>query len=129
MEESTKILVAEMFLGILVHNGLCAALAAMFFPESSVFAGLLLGMVSAFLMLLHMAYCLERAIDTRDYSAASKKTAVGSVIRNFCYLILLLVILWKFSDQINVLAVVIGALGLKTGAYLQPVVHRLFKKK
>lgn len=129
MEKTTKILVAEISAGILAHNALCAVLAGLFFPEPAVFAGLLLGMACAILMIVHMAFCLERSMDTGDYSAANKKTVVGSVIRNFCYLILLLVILWRFPDKINVLAVVIGALGLKTGAYLQPVVHGIFCKK
>ncbi len=129
MERTTKVLVAEVSAGILAHNVLCAVLAGIFFPEPSVFAGLFLGMVCGIFMIVHMAFCLERSIDTGDYSAANKKTVAGSLIRNFCYLVLLLVILWRFPDKINVLAVVIGALGLKTGAYLQPAVHRIFCKK
>ena len=129
MERTTKALVAEISAAIIVHNALCAILAGCFFQDRAVFAGLFVGMASAILMVVHMAFCLERSIDTGDFSAANKKTVVGSVIRNFCYLILLLVILWKFSDKINVLAVVIGALGLKTGAYMQPALHRLFHKR
>ena len=61
MEISMKIMAGEIFAGLVVHNLLCAAAAWFFFRRAPVFAGLFLGMVCGGLMLLHMAFCLERA--------------------------------------------------------------------
>lgn len=125
MEKSTKIMVLEITAGIIFHNLVCVVLAFFFFRRGPVFSGLLVGMVGAVLMLLHMAYCLERAARSPDSGEAGRKTAGGVLIRGICYMAVLTVALWKFSDRINVLAVAVGALGLKTGAYLQPAVRRL----
>ena len=129
MEKSMKIMAGEIFAGLVVHNLLCAAAAWFFFRQAPVFAGLFLGMVCGGLMLLHMAFCLERAARAGGSREAGRRTASGVALRAVCYGAVMVVILWKFSDRINVLAVAVGALGLKTGAYLQPVFHRICRRR
>ena len=43
------------------------------------------------------------------------------------FAVLVIVVVW-FPDQVNAVALVIGVLGLKAGAYLQPVIHRIVSR-
>ena len=52
---------------------------------------------------------------------------IHSLIRSLCAVILVC-LLWKFTT-INLLAVVLGALGLKTGAYVYPVLQKRTDRK
>lgn len=126
MTKDTKTLVLEISAGIVLYNIVLAILVGIFFREPAVFLGLFLGMVIAIGMIVHMAVSLEKTLALGSESAATKKATVSSVLRSVTVLVILLVILWKFPDRINVLAVVAGAIGLKAGAYLQPVFHKIF---
>ena len=60
-----------------------------------------------------------------DAAYANRTTVIQSIGRKVIYILLLLLILWRIPE-INVMAVVLGTMGLKAGAYLQPV---LFGRK
>ena len=119
----------EMLLGILCW-GILWIVLLMFFVEGTALLpavlGILLGCVSAALMLLHMATTLETSIDTRDEDSAKKKNFSGSLGR---YLVFFGVawLAWK-SGWFNILTVFIGVFGLKIAAYLQPLMHMLLKR-
>lgn len=123
MSKDTKKLVFEVSIGIIIYNLVIMGLAFVFFPESSVFLGIFIGLTIAVIMIFHMGITLEKAIDTCDSNTAQKKTVINSILRNVLFIVLLVVLLWKFP-QVNILAVVIGTLGLKVGAYLQPLIHK-----
>lgn len=89
-----------------------------------IFLGLFAGAVSAVLMLTHMAVITERAMDCGDEGYANKTTMVHAMGRKAVYIAILAVVLFRLP-QVNPLAMVVGTMGLKTGAYLQPIVHRL----
>lgn len=128
MTSETKKLVLEMSAGILLWNLLLAVFGCTFAPlmgwsRISVFLGVIIGLTAAVIMLIHMAVITEKVLDSADQSYANKTTVIHSMIRKFIYIILLVLLIWKFP-QINPLAVVLGSMGLKAGAYLQPLLHR-----
>ena len=75
-------------------------------------------------MLIHMAYITERAADSMDEGYANKSTVIQSMIRRVVFIIVLFVL--GSRPQIDAVAMIIGALGLKAGALCQPIVHRTF---
>ena len=129
LSKPTKRLLFEMSIGILLYNLLLGGLACLVMPKASypvmpVLAGLLCGAAGAVLMLVHMAVTMERALDSQNESYASKTTIVQSMIRKVV-LVAALFFCWRVFGA-DPLAMVVGAMGLKAGAYLQPLVHRAF---
>lgn len=128
MTDRTKQLFLQMSAGIFLWNLLLAAAGFILAPalgwtRSSVLLGVLLGVVCAELMLFHMAVITERVLSSGNEAYANKTTLVHSILRKLVFFVLLAVILWKIP-QINALGVVLGVMGLKAGAYLQPVLFR-----
>lgn len=128
MTQETKKLLFEMSAGIVLWNLFLGAAGALAGPvlgwsRMSIFLGVLVGAASAEAMLIHMAIITERVLESRDESYANKTTVIHSIVRKLVYIVLLVIILWKFP-QVNPLAVVLGTMGLKAGAYLQPLLHR-----
>ena len=101
MSDKTKRQVVGMSIGILIHNMILLLICLIFFRTVPVIAGVLIGAAAAY---------------------SSKKMVIHSLIRSLCAVILVC-LLWKFTT-INLLAVVLGALGLKTGAYVYPVLQK-----
>ena len=97
-----------MSIGILIHNMILLLICLIFFRTVPVIAGVLIGAAAAEVLLISIA--------------SSKKMVIHSLIRSLCAVILVC-LLWKFTT-INLLAVVLGALGLKTGAYVYPVLQK-----
>ncbi|MDO5418145.1 MAG: hypothetical protein Q4F29_13160 [Lachnospiraceae bacterium] len=133
MTDETKKLVLQMSVGTLLWNLILAAAGFFLAPvlgwtRSSVLLGLGLGFVCAEGMLVHMAVITERVLESGNPGYANKTTVMHSMIRKLAYIVLLVLVLWKLP-QINALAVVLGTMGLKAGAYLQPVLFRADKTK
>ena len=125
MGKETKNLVLEVSSGIVIFTVAAMLVALIVYPKPSVFAGLLLGMVLALAMFFSMAEVLDRSMKTEDSKTVQKRTVISSVIRYVVlFAVLVIVVVW-FPDQVNAVALVIGVLGLKAGAYLQPVIHRI----
>lgn len=130
MTKETQKLVLQMSVGTLLWN-LLLSIAGFFlgpaleWPRMSIFLGLFTGFLSAEAMLIHMAVITERVLESRNEAYANKTTVIHSIGRKLIYILVLVIILWKIP-QINAMAVVLGTMGLKAGAYLQPV---LFGRK
>ena len=79
-------------------------------------AGVLIGAAAAEVLLISIARSTELCVESADGAYSSKKMVIHSLdpqpVRGNTG-----VPLWKFTT-INLLAVVLGALGLKTGAYV-----------
>lgn len=132
MTNDTKQLVIQMSVGIVLWNvllviGGCFLGPFLGWSRLSVFLGAVVGAAAAEGMLIHMAVITEKVLESRNESYANKTTVIHSIGRKLIYLLLLVFILWKVP-QINPLAVVFGTMGLKAGAYLQPLLHRRKKK-
>ena len=100
-----------MSIGILIHNMILLLICLIFFRTVPVIAGVLIGAAAAEVLLISIARSPELCVETGD-----------GLIRSLCAVILVC-LLWKFTT-INLLAVVLGALGLKTGAYVYPVLQK-----
>ncbi len=116
----------ELICGILISGAFLQVLLALAFPPRLYRAiGLWSGLLCGCLMAVHMARSLEIAVELDEKSAAGylRKT---SILRYLCVCVILVAVaLSGIGDPISF---VLGTLGLKTGAYLQPVVHRLLLK-
>ena len=132
LSRSTKQLLVEMSIGIILYNLLLGVLAWVIlsgtsYQVSSVLWGLLAGAVGAILMLIHMAVIMERALDSQNESYANKTTVGQGMIRKVI-LVAALLLCWRVF-RVNPLAMVIGIMGMKAGAYLQPLIHKILSKE
>lgn len=127
MEDNTKRLLCEMSIGVACYNIVLIILA---YPASiqldflwkPAVAGLLVGMTADFLMLIHIAVIAEKVLLYGDEQYANRTTLIHSMIRKVLFVIMIL-LFWNVP-YVNVLAIIFGAMGMKAGAYLQPVIHR-----
>ena len=132
MTDSTRHLVVEMSIGMFLYTSILGILAAVFhgglermgFSLVPVLLGLLCGFAADVFMLIHMAHITERVASSMDESYANKTTVVQSMIRRVIFIIALFFL--GSRPQIDAVAMIIGALGLKAGALLQPIVHKAF---
>lgn len=116
----------ELIIGIIAYNLVIQIVLAIFFEQKLYCAiGLWSGALTASLMAIHMAYCLEKtlSLDEKGAGGFSKRMTIVRYI-GVC-VILALIGVFKLG---NPLCFVFGALGLKFGAYLQPLTHRLASK-
>ena len=128
LSRPTKRLLLEMSVGVILYTLILAVLAWVFMPKFSypagpVLRGLLVGAAGAILMLIHIAVMTERVLSSQNEGYANKTTLVSSLIRRVVF-IAALFFCWRWF-RINLLAAVIGAMGMKAGAYLQPLVHKI----
>ena len=132
MSSHLKHLVLEMSVGMFAYVLILGVFAAIFqkglehmgFALGPVVLGLFLGFAADVAMLIHMALVTQRAADSQDEVFANKTTVIQSAIRRVVFIIVLFVL--GSRPQIDAVAMIIGALGLKAGALLQPAVHRAF---
>lgn len=119
----------ELMIGIVVF-AVVSQLAGMFFVDSmSMYtAGLWIGTVLALGCAYHMWWALDRnlTINADNEGGARAYAVKHSIIR---YLVILLVFIGIcVTDFAYPLAAFLGIMGLKAGAYLQPVINRLLHK-
>jgi len=129
ISKETKRLLTEMSVGIVLYNLVLSVLAFLLMryldrPVLPVLGGILFGMVSAILMIIHMGITTERTVGSRNEGYANKNTVLHSMLRKVVYLAALALI-W-YVLRINLLAAIIASMGMKAGAYLQPWVHKTF---
>ena len=130
MSNHLRHLVLEMSVGMFAYVLILGVLAVIFqnglgsmgFLLGPVLVGFFLGFFADVLMLIHMASVTERAADSQDEVYANKTTMVQSVIRRVVFIAALFIL--GSRPQVDTVAMIIGALGLKAGAFLQPAVHR-----
>ncbi len=128
LSKSTKRLLAEISAGVIFYNLILVVLAFVLLPKLSypvipVDLGLIVGAAGAICMLIHIAVMTERVLESGSENYANKFTVAQSILRKLTFVAVLL-ICWKLL-KINLLAAVIGAMGMKAGAYLQPLIHRI----
>ena len=75
------------------------------------------------MMLVHMAVITERALDSQSENYASKLTVAQNLLRKVMF-VAALFFFWCVL-KIDLLAAVLGAMGMKAGAYLQPLVRKI----
>ena len=117
----------ELLIGIFVWGILGQAVPIWFINDKGNYSiGLWIGVCLAAECAIHMYKTLESALSL-DEKSAQKKSVMGSAIR---YMVILIVMgLLMITEFGNPLAAFLGVMGLKAAAYMQPFIHRLFKKK
>lgn len=128
LTRKSKRLILEMSVGIALYNLVLGILAWVLLPKTSypvlpAVKGLFVGALGAVLMLVHMAVMTERVLDSQNENYANRTTVVHGILRKLVFVAAILAC-WKWF-QIDLLAAVIGAMGMKAGAYLQPLVHKV----
>ncbi len=117
----------ELILGILFF-GVVVWLAGVWFTDDRVryTSGLWIGIALAVGMAVHMAVVLSDAADIASESAARRKVIFQSIVR---YLVIVIVFFVTAYFKLgNLIALFIGVMGLKAGAYLQPLTHKVILK-
>lgn len=114
----------ELVTGIAVFGVFCQ-MAGLFFPISSFkyAIGLWGGMILAFLAAVHIWRSLNKAFSC-DAKSAARLVAGGYIVRYLAAAAFLLFL--YFTDAGYVLAGFLGVMGLKAGAYLQPLTHKFY---
>lgn len=127
MDETLK----ELLTGISLFE-ILAVLVGIWFVDSPVkyVLGVLAGAVLAILAAIHMYWSIRKNLEVNmdNASAANAYSVKSSMIR---YGVILIVFLFFcLTDIAYPLAVFLGIMGLKAGAYLQPFTHKyLFRKQ
>ena len=116
----------EMWLGTVLFGVVCQMGLVWFLKDKLGYSlGLWLGIVAALLTILHLSVSLDKALDL-DEGGAKKHMVTQNLVRYFVLIIFLVVLM--ITDFANPLAAFLGLMGVKAGAYLQPVLHKVFGK-
>lgn len=126
MSKELRRQVLEMSVGILLHNLVLFGICFLWFRDGKTLLGVLFGALAAELLLFSIARSTEICAGAGK-EEGKKKMAFHAMIRKFV-LIAAFLLIWKFL-AVNLLTVIIGTFGLKTGAYLYPTVHRILGGK
>ncbi len=117
----------ELMCGIVLFELVCFFAGIWFVPRKGFCAlGLFLGMLTAFAMAYHMSWTFDRYLGLAQKQAARMVT-LQALIRYFAVAAVLFTIL--FTKIANPLTAFLGIMGLKIGAYLQPLIHSFTVKK
>lgn len=119
----------ELLMGILLF-GIVSQVIGMWFVKS-IFAyttGLWIGILLAMLAAIHMWWSLDRnlTINADNEKGAVAYSTRSNLIRYFVIIIVFLVLC--LTDFAYPLAAFLGIMGLKIGAYLQPLMKKIYDK-
>lgn len=116
----------ELVLGILFTGGMLELLILAFLPDKlSLSLGLLIGMITASIMVFHMNYSITKILDMGE-GAARKGAVKGYAVRTIGLVVILLVV--AITKKANLLSCIAGVFTLKVAVYLQPFTHRIIRR-
>jgi MFS family permease len=118
----------ELIIGILISTIFTGIIGIIITNNNMSFVlGLILGAFTAILLVIHMYQSLEKSLLLDEESAQkfSKKMAVLRMV----VMGLAVVVALTFPKIFNIIAVLIGIMGLKISAYLQPITNKYISTK
>lgn len=126
MKEQHKTLI-ELIAGIIIWLIIMTAAGILFIHGKNFFFGVLLGSGVAVILTVHMYISLDRSLDLgEDY--ARKYNVKMSMLRTL--IVLASIMAAAFLPGIfNIIGLILGIMGLKFSAYLQPVIHKYILNK
>lgn len=127
MSEELKKQILEMCIGLAAYELVLVLLCLVFFCEPYVFLGLLVGTIAAVVFICHIGYSVEYCVESGDPDFA-KRTMQAHAVQRMAAVLALAAVLARFTE-INIVAVMAAILGVKPGAYLYPVVHKILIRK
>ena len=120
----------ELLIGILIF-GVVAQLGGMFFVESILryTVGLWIGIILALACAYHMWWSINRNMTLNAGNEGAARTfAIKNNLIRYAVILLVFVIVC-LTDFAYPLAAFLGIMGLKAGAYVQPIVSRSIHKE
>ena len=126
MERADEILVRNM-IKTMTFYGIIIQLICLIIPGDHLrmAAGLWIGVVAGIGMLVHMRQSLNEALDLGE-EGAQKHMQKTYAVRYVAVVIGFILIV--YLDIANILTLLLGIMGLKLSAYLQPIMCKLFRK-
>lgn len=116
---------AELLIGIVCFGVVCQVVGIFLVKNRLAYMlSLWIGIAAASAMAVHMNYTIRKAL-AQDEGTAEKVTRSAYFLRYGCVMILLAVA--AYTGLANLIAVFVGIMGLKIGAYLQPFIHKLLQ--
>lgn len=117
----------ELILGILLCGVVLEVLILSFLcdADGAISLGLVIGLVTAILMVLHMNYSIDKLLD-KEESEARKGAVSGYSVRMVGMIVVLLAV--SVTKKVNFLSCVLGIFTLKVAVYLQPFTHRIIRR-
>ena len=116
----------EMLCGMALYGLVGQIVILLFVRGDGVSRGWWVGVLTAIGCGYQMWWSLDRALDLSE-GDASKKVMTYSMLRYIVIVAIMAVVM--ITEFANPLAAVFGVFALKAGAYLQPLMHKLFNKK
>lgn len=121
-----KTTLIQMCLGTILFGIVSQLIFVWFVDKKGYFSlGLWLGIIVAILGAIHMQWSLEKALDMGE-GGSVKKMVLHNMLRYFCLIAFLGVLM--ITDFANPLSAFLGVMGMKAGAYLQPLVSKGWDK-
>ena len=116
----------EMMTGIVLINIIPAVIAVFMNNRRQALLGVLIGLVTALLFVIHMAVTIDDAL-CLDEKGAATQMRKQMLIRYFSVCVIVAVSAYfKIADPVFMM---ISILTIKAGSYLQPTVHRIFNRR
>ena len=116
----------EMLCGMVLYGLVGQIVILLFIRGDGGSLGWGVGVLTAIGCGYQMWWSLDRALDLSE-GDASKKVMTYSMLRYIVIVAIMAVVM--ITEFANPLAAVFGVFALKAGAYLQPLMHKLFNKK
>lgn len=116
----------EVLIGIILF-GLVVQITGVWFVIDKLrySTGLWIGIILAIGMVIHMAVVLEDAVSLLSEKRAKNKIIVQYILRyTVVVIVVVLVLYFKLGNMVTLF---IGVMGLKVGAYLQPITHKVMQ--
>lgn len=117
---------AELILGIVCFGIVCQIVGIFLANNQLAYAiSLWIGIFAAAGRAFHMNHTIKKAL-AYDEGTAEKVTRSSYFLRYGCVMILLGIV--AVSGVANLLVTFLGIMGLKIGAYMQPLTHKLLQR-
>lgn len=127
MKDKINETLLELLIGILLWGVIWQAAGVWFVADKAGCSlGLWLGVVTAGLCAVHMYRALDLALDLPEKDA-QKYVMSRNMMRYGLILLVLLVLM--ITEAGNPLCCFLGVMGPKAAAYLQPVLHKVMKRR
>lgn len=112
----------ELEVGILIFGIVCQLFVFLVEDKAGYSTGLWIGIVTALLAAFHMWWSIDRGLEFGEKSAVSYLTKHNMIRYVVIVIIIVIVAVTKIG---NPLSAFLGIMGLKAGAYLQPLTKKL----
>lgn len=113
----------EIWAGILIFGIVFQVTIVWFLKDKTGYSlGLWLGILASCATTLHLSVSLDKALDYNE-GGAKKHMVIQNLVRYFVLIIFLGLLM--ITDFANPLAAFLGLMGVKAGAYLQPLLHKV----